>query len=243
MAPTDVVPELRGELREYLQRQGYQVNEHAGLVGKSGIRHSFDMLAEKNDGLSTHRLAVGIAAGCEPNAQAGVIFDLANRAFDAGINNRLLIAVPGFDEKSKQLAGKQRIMVIDRETIGSLLTVKEKNPPRSLPPLKFETSAELAESLAARGYRVQEGGRLTGRSGVVYSFDILARVEGGQVSRLLGVDFLHSATEVGLSEVALFDTKAYDCGVDDKVIVVSPTLTSQARQFALHQRIRVLGKR
>jgi general secretion pathway protein E len=240
MAQTDVVPELRGELRDYLQRQGYEVNEDADLVGKSGVRHSFDMLAEKNDGLSTHRVAVGIAAGCEPNAQASVIFDLANRAFDAGINSRLLVAVPGFDEKSKQLAGKQRIMVIDRETIGSVLTVKEKNPPKSLPPLRFETSAELAESLKARGYRVQEKGRLTGKSGVIYSFDILARVEGEQVNQVLGVDFLHSATEVGLSEVALFDTKAYDCGVDDKVIVVSPTITREARQFALHQRIRVL---
>ena len=32
---------------------------------------------------------------------------------DAGISNRLLIAVPGFSEKSKQLASKQRIKVID----------------------------------------------------------------------------------------------------------------------------------
>ncbi len=126
MAPTDVVPELRGELREYLQRQGYEVNEDAGLVGKSGIRHSFDMLAEKNDGLSTHRLAVGIAAGGDREDEATVIFDLANRAFDAGINNRLLVAVPDFCERSKQMAGKQRIVVIDRETISSALALKDK---------------------------------------------------------------------------------------------------------------------
>ncbi len=74
----------------------------------------------------------------------------------------------------------------------------------------------------------------------MYAFDILARIDGNQVNHVLGIDFVHSATEVGLSEVALFDTKAYDCGVDDKVIVVSPTLTREARQFARHQRIRVL---
>ncbi|MCK4697308.1 MAG: Flp pilus assembly complex ATPase component TadA, partial [Dehalococcoidia bacterium] len=42
-----------------------------------------------------------------------------------------------------------------------------------------------------------------------------------------------------------FDTKAYEVGLDDKVIVVSPALSPEARQFAEHQRIRVfeLGQR
>ena len=61
MDQTIVAPELRGEVKEYLQRLGYEVNEDANLVGKSGLNHSFDMLAEKNDGFSTHTVAVGIA--------------------------------------------------------------------------------------------------------------------------------------------------------------------------------------
>jgi general secretion pathway protein E len=237
---TDVVPDLRGELREYLQRQGYKVSDDAKVLGKSGIKHSFDMLAEKNDGLSTHSVCIGIAAGGDKEAEAAVIFDLANRAFDAGINNRLLIAVPGFSEKSKQLASKQRIKVIDGDAIGTLLVAKEKQPAKADLPLRFETAGELAESLVTRGYRVDVKGKLTGKSGVDYTFDILARLEGEQVGQTLTVDFLRSHEEIGLSEVALFDTKAYDCGVDDKVLVVSPGLTPEARQFAQHQRIRVL---
>jgi general secretion pathway protein E len=237
---TDVVPDLRGELREYLQRQGYRVSDDAKVLGKSGIKHSFDMLAEKNDGFSTHTVCIGIASGGDKEAEAGVIFDLANRAFDAGINNRLLIAVPGFSEKSKQLASKQRIKVIDGDAIGSLLVVKDKVPVKADLPLRFETAAELAESLVTRGYRVEVKGKLTGKSGVDYTFDILARIEGEQVGQTLTVDFLRSHDEIGLSEVALFDTKAFDCGVDDKVLVVSPGLTPEARQFAQHQRIRVL---
>ncbi len=240
MPPTDVIPDLRGELREYLQRQGYKVSDDAKVLGKSGIKHSFDMLAEKNDGFSTHTVCIGIASGGDKEAEAGVIFDLANRAFDAGINNRLLIAVPGFSEKSKQLASKQRIKVIDGESIGSLLIAKEKHALKAELPLKFETAAELAESLVTRGYTVEVKGKLTGKSGVDYAFDILARIEGEQVGQTLIVDFLRSNSEIGLSEVSLFDTKAYDCGVDDKVIVVSPGLTAEARQFAQHQRIRVL---
>jgi general secretion pathway protein E len=239
MTHTDVLPELRDELREYLQRQGYEVNEGADLVGKSGIRHSFDMLAEKNDGFSTQKVAVGIAAGSDRDTEAGVIFDLANRAFDTGINRRLLVAVPGFGEKSQQLAGKQRVKVMNGSAISSLLAEKKAQPPKTYPPLKYETTSDLVASLVARGYRVDAKGRLTGRSGVNYTFDVLAFMEGEQIEQVLAVDFLHSATEVGLREVALFDTKAYDCGIDDKVVVVSPSLNAEARQFAQHQRIRV----
>jgi general secretion pathway protein E len=90
---TEVVPEIRKELREYLQTQGYRVTEEAKLLGKSGIRHTFDMLAEKNDGLSTQNVCIAIAQGGDLEAEANAIFSLANKAFDTGINNRLLIAV------------------------------------------------------------------------------------------------------------------------------------------------------
>jgi general secretion pathway protein E len=38
----------------------------------------------------------------------------------------------------------------------------------------------------------------------------------------------------------LFDTKAFEVGVDEKVIVVSVDLSPKAEQFAQHQKIRVL---
>jgi len=37
----------------------------------------------------------------------------------------------------------------------------------------------------------------------------------------LGLDFLNGEKEVSLEQVMLFDTKAYDAGIDEKVIVVS----------------------
>jgi len=46
--------------------------------------------------------------------------------------------------------------------------------------------------------------------------------------------------EVDLRQVTLFDTKGYDVGIDYKAIVVSPRLNPEARQFAEHQRIKVL---
>ncbi len=240
MPQTEVVPELKVELKEYLQRQGYKVTEEAKLLGKSGIKHTFDMLAEKNDGLSTHSVCIGISAGGDKEAEANAIFSLANKAFDTGINNRLLIAVPAFSEKSKQLASKQRIKVIDGESIGTLLTAKPVASTGAELPLKFNTPAELMQSLVSRGYKVEEKGKIKGKSGVDYTFDVVAYIEGDQVNNVMAVDFLKSNSEVGLDQVSVFDTKAYDAGVDAKIIVVSPGLSMEARQFTQHQRIRVL---
>lgn len=240
MPQTEVVPELRDQLREYLREQGYKITEDAKLVGKSGIKHSFDMLAEKDDGFSSHTIAICIAAGGNREQEASTIFSFANKAFDTGLNNRLLIAVPELTDKSKQLAAKQRIKVLDGKQLGSLLATKPKRPASPEEPFKFETRAQLVESLASRGYRVEEKGKAKGRSGVEYAFDILAHIDGEQVSHRVAVDFLTSDKEVGLEQVALFDTKAYDAGIDDKFIVVSPGLSSEAKQFAQHQRIRIL---
>ena len=64
--------------------------------------------------------------------------------------------------------------------------------------------------------------------------------ENGQVEHRLGIDFLNGDKEVSLEQVMLFDTKAYEVGVDEKVIVVSVGLSPEAQQFAQHQQIKVL---
>ncbi len=240
MPQTEVVPELRDQLREYLREQGYKITEDAKLIGKSGIKHSFDMLAEKDDGFSSHTIAICIAAGGNREQEASTIFSFANKAFDTGLNNRLLVAIPEFTDKSKQLAIKQRIKVLDGKQLVPLLAAKPKRPASPEEPVKFETKVQLIESMTNRGYRVEEKGKVKGRSGVEYTFDILAHIDGEQVSQRVAIDFLNSDKEVSLEQVALFDTKAYDAGIDDKFIVVSPGLSPEAKQFAQHQRVRVL---
>ena len=68
------------------------------------------------------------------------------------------------------------------------------------------------KSLADLGYGVEENPKVKGRSGVEYTFDILAYTETEQIVHSLGIDFLSEEREVGLEQVALFDTKAYDVG-------------------------------
>jgi general secretion pathway protein E len=239
MHQMEISPELRTQVREYLEQQGYAVTERAKLVGKSGIEHTFDMLAQRNDGFTSYNVAIGIAAD-DREAEVGTIFSLANKAYDCGILDRILIAIPELSQEMKQLAGKQRIKVIDGERIEQLLTLKPRQPVKPKKPVRFETKEELVKSLVNRGYGVKEKAKIKGRSGVEYTFDILAHAEDGQVEHRLAIDFLNGDKEVSLEQVMLFDTKAYEVGVDEKVIVVSVGLSSEAQQFAQHQQIKVL---
>ena len=239
----EIGPKLEAQVREYLQKQGYEVTEGAKLLGKSGIEHTFDMLAQKDDGFDSYIIAVCIATGGDRELEVGTIFSFANKAYDTGIHDRVLIAVPELSQEAKKLAQKQRIKVIDGEQIGSLLDLKELKPPqpvRPKEPFRFETKDQLVKSLANLGYGVEEKAKVKGRSGVEYTFDILAYTDIDRIDHSIGIDFLTGEKEVGLEQVTLFDTKAYDVNIDNKVIVVSPGLSSEARQFTEQQRIKVL---
>ncbi|MBE9512555.1 MAG: type II/IV secretion system protein [Chloroflexi bacterium] len=232
---------LRDQIREYLQKQGYEITEGARLAGKSGIEHSFDMVAQREDGFTNYTVAICIAAGGDRETEVNTIFGFANKAYDTGIHDRVLIAVPELSREAKQLARKQRIKVIDGEKIGALLALEPMPPVKLNEPFSFETKEQLVESLVNRGYVVEENAKVQSRSGVEYSFDILAHIDMDNVGHSLGIDFLTGEREIGLEQVSLFDTKAYETGIDDKVIVVSPGLSPEAKQFAQHQRIRVFG--
>jgi len=235
----EISPELRKQVKEYLEQQGYKITEGAKLQGKSGIEHTFDMLAQKDDGFTSHSIAIGIAATGDRGEEASNIFSLANKAYDCSILDRILIAIPELSQEMKQLAGKQRIKVIDGEQIDQLLLLKAKQPVKTEQPVRFETKEELAKSLVDRGYKVEEKAKIKGRSGVQYTFDILAHAQDGQVEHKMAIDFLNGVKEVGLEQVMLFDTKAYEAGVDEKVIVVPVKLNPEAEQFAQHQQIKV----
>jgi general secretion pathway protein E len=237
--------EVKSQIRAYLEKQGYKITDGAKLLGKSGIEHTFDMLAQKDDGFTTYNIAICITNGGDKEAEVASIFSFANKAYDTGIQGRVLIAIPELSQEAKQLAHKQRIKVIGVEQMESMLEVKPPQSYQTLPPdqtqepVKFETKEQLVESLISRGYTVEEKAKIRGRSGLEYNFDVLAYTNTDQVSHSLGIDFIYGEEEVSLEKVSVFDTKAYEVGVDEKAIVISPCLSPEARQFAEHQRIKV----
>ena len=168
------------------------------------------------------------------------VFNLANTAYDTGIHDRALITLAELSQEAKEFAQKQRIKVFDEKQMAVLSTLKPLPVVKPDEPFRFETKSQLLHSLASRGYRVEEQAKVRGRSGVDFTFDILAYGDDGQIGHSLGMDIISGEGEISLGQVTLFDTKAYDVGIDNKVIVVSPKLSPEARQFAQHQRIKIL---
>jgi len=236
---TEISPELRTRVKDYLEARGYEVSENAELAGKSNVVHVFDMLAEMDDGFDSYNIAICLIHGGDKDVELKTIFHFANKAYDCGIIDRVLIASPALSQQAKQLARKQRIKVIDGELVERLVISQPRPIAKPREPITFDTREELAESLASRGYVVEERPKVKGRSGLEYTFDILAHANTGQIEHLLGIDFLTGQKEVSLEQVTLFDTKAYDAEIDGKAIVVSPGISPEAKQFAQHQKIKV----
>lgn len=239
MPQSTVFPELINECKAYLKTQGYLVNEEVKVRGQSGIQHTFDMLAEKNDGISNYSVVICFTQEKNPESGANIIYSFANKAFDTGISNRLLISLPTLDDELKRLATGQRITVIDGDAIGSFLS-RPTISYEPMMPVSYETPSAFMASLKLRGYRVEENGIIKGKSGITYKFSIVARGERDQVNHTIVVDYLSSQNEVGIDQVLAFDAKAHDVSADEKIIVVFTNLTSEAHKFTRYQRIKVI---
>jgi general secretion pathway protein E len=121
----------------------------------------------------------------------------------------------------------------------TLLSAKTPQPVEPEERVRFETKAQLVESLVKQGYVVDGKTKVRGKSGLEYTFDILG-TDIDHPRRTLGLDFLIRGKDVGLEQVALFNAKASDAGIDDKAIAVPPGLGLEAREFAELHGIRVI---
>jgi hypothetical protein len=101
----------KSQLVQYLEKQGYTVKEKTEVKGRSGAVHNMDILATKDEGIITHRIAVGIERDEKPMGLERV-FDFDDKAYDAGILDKVFIAVPGLTKEAMQFAKRQGIRVL-----------------------------------------------------------------------------------------------------------------------------------
>jgi len=102
----------RAQLIEYLKRRGYEVEENAMAKGRSGAEHNIGILATRDDGIVTQRIAIDIEEGGEP-IELGRIFDFDDKAYDIGIQDKVFIVVSGLSPEARQFAERQRIRVFE----------------------------------------------------------------------------------------------------------------------------------
>jgi predicted RNA-binding Zn-ribbon protein involved in translation (DUF1610 family) len=109
----------KSQLIQYLEKQGYRVKENAEVKGRSGVAHSIDILATKDEGIITHRIAIGIKVN-EKTMGLDKVFDFDDKAYDAGILDKVFIAVPGLTKEARQLAKRQGIKIFEVKQLESL---------------------------------------------------------------------------------------------------------------------------
>ena len=235
--------ELQPKLRfvEFLKQHGYKVAENARVRGRSGAEHLLDILATRDDGVITHTLAIGIEIARE---RIGLdrILDFDVKAYDSGIHDKILIAIPELGEEARKFASYQRIKVLEPRDLEILLTGRAQPARETVhQPFEFESKSQLMQYLERQGYTVKEKTEVKGRSGAVHNMDILATKDEGIITHRIAVGIERDEKPMGLERVFDFDDKAYDAGILDKVFIAVPGLTKEAMQFAKRQGIRVLA--
>ena len=112
------------QLIQYLQKQGYRVKENTEVKGRSGAVHNIAILATRDEGIITHRVAIGIEVD-EKAMGLDRVFDFDDKAYDAGILDKVFIAIPGLTKEARQFAERQGIRVFE---------VKQLEPPEEEKP-------------------------------------------------------------------------------------------------------------
>ncbi len=106
----------KSQLIQYLEKQGYRVKEDAEVRGRSGAAHNIDILATRDEGIIIHRIAIGIEVDEKPMG-LDKVFDFDDKAYDAGILDKVFIAVPGLTREARQFAKRQGIRVFEVEQL------------------------------------------------------------------------------------------------------------------------------
>ena len=230
---------------DFIRNRGYEVAENAKVNGttKSGANHVLDILARRDDGLITYTIGIGILIDSwGQDVGLAEIFAFDNKVYDLGIHDKVLVVLPKLSAEAMQFAQQQRIKVIEEKDLETFLALEPSSAPKSSShkPLEFETKAKLLEHLRNFGYRIEEKAGIRGRSGVEHTFDILAFNDDGIVAHTLCINILVDKNEVSFDAVSSFDTRAYDVGIHDKLLLACPCLSREARQFAQYQKIKVI---
>ena len=230
---------------DFFRNRGYEVAENARVNGttKSGANHMLDILARRDDGLITYTIGIGILIdSLGEDIDLAEVFAFDNKVYDLGIHDKILVVLPKLSAEAMQFARQQRIKVIEEEGLETLLALEPPSVPK--PPshkhIKFETKAKLLEHLRDFGYRIEEKAKILGRSGVEHTFDILATNDDGIITHTLGISIMAAKDEVVFDDVSSFDTRAYDVGIHDKLLLACPKLSDEAKQFAQYQRIKFI---
>jgi len=244
------------QLVDFLKHQGYQVHELAQLTGRSGAVHTVDVLAIRDDIITKINLGIGIlvAPSGEPEVGLESLFRFDTRAYDIGINYKVVIAIPKLGQEALNFAGRQMIRAFEAKTLATVVAdITHLDRSNIGMQSRVEAGANHSGSVAAnargiivrflrnKGYEVYERALILGKSGIEHIFDIFARRDDKIVVPTIAIGIGNeTGQQVGLDELSKFDAAAFDAGIRNKVFLALSEITTQAKQFAMQQKIDII---
>jgi len=244
------------QLVDFLKHQGYQVHELAQLTGRSGAVHTVDVLAIRDDIITKINLGIGIlvAPSGEPEVGLESLFRFDTRAYDIGINYKVVIAIPKLGQEALNFAGRQMIRAFEAKTLATVVAdITHLDRSNIGMQSRVEAGANHSGSVAAnargiivrflrnKGYEVYERALILGKSGIEHIFDIFARRDDKIVVPTIAIGIgSETGQPLGLDELSKFDAAAFDAGIRNKVFLGFSEISTQAKQFAMQQKIDII---
>jgi CheY-like chemotaxis protein len=243
----------KAELVKFLQSRGYQVEEMARIHGSSGAVHTMDILATRDDGLAKYYVGIGILIASRGKQEVGLeeLFEFDTKAYDVGINYKVVIVIPKLNNEAAKFAERQKISVVEASDPSTLISFLDQS---RLTPLKSKAqfidrpstgsghSGRIVSFLRQLGYDAYEKVKVPGRSGAEHILDIFAQRDDVIVKPAIAIALVSAEQGqiVGIDKVSQFDAKAFDTGIRNKVLIGLVPISQESRQFAKQQRIKLL---
>jgi general secretion pathway protein E len=239
MAKADSQQTIESQFAQRLKQLGYEVTTDARVKGSSGAEHTFSLMAHKDDGLFEFNIVIGSAVSQRDEVGLGAVFNFDEKANDAGLPDRVFLAIPKLGSMAANFAQQENIKVFDEKIVKEFLNAPVQ-PAKNTKPIEFGTKAQLKKSLAEHGYRMEENVKVKGVSGAEHNFDVLAYFEDGLITQPVSVDFSNNETEVGIEQVLSIANSAQDTGIVRNVLVATTKISDEAREFAERQKIKIV---
>ncbi len=120
---SEIEPELarlgpKGFIKHLFEMKGYQVTEDAKVTGRSGAEQTIELLAQKDDGITSHRVAARVIIGGHSDGNgANEVVQFDSAAYDAGITDKVIITIPRLGKAARQFAEYQKIKVLEAKDL------------------------------------------------------------------------------------------------------------------------------
>jgi hypothetical protein len=107
---------LAAPIQEFLTKEGFTVRSPASLKGKSGAKHSFDIVAHKGPADAPQKvIVVDLATSTGDVVSEQPVIALFAKVFDVTPEKAFLIAIPRLNENGKRMAELYNIRTIEAE--------------------------------------------------------------------------------------------------------------------------------